>query len=244
MVFRRARIGVRRRVLYAFPPRAERMVPGVDDYGGYRRVEPVCGHQGVLSAGGDDGAAPVLRRGACRGGSGGGRGRAGRQCQCSPAAHGDRRVVWLPINGRRAHRGHHRGADPVRAAGRGSRGGVGAAHRAHRCPRPPRAGLPAPVVAGGVCDAAAVWRGAFLAHGSLTEPGRSTLLHVDCPGPELAMALVGAARRLGVPQGTLPRSARHRATTAVMIGSWCTASNARNRHRCGEMPVWMTRPKP
>ena len=38
--------------------------------------------------------------------------------------------------------------------------------------RPVR-GLPPPVVSGGVCDAEAAWRGAFLAHGSLTEPGRS-----------------------------------------------------------------------
>jgi len=40
--------------------------------------------------------------------------------------------------------------------------------------------------------------GAFLAHGSLTEPGRSSALEVSCPGPEAALALVGAARRLGV----------------------------------------------
>ena len=40
--------------------------------------------------------------------------------------------------------------------------------------------------------------GAFLAHGSLTEPGRSSALEVTCPGPEAALALVGAARRLGV----------------------------------------------
>ncbi|MGB9376417.1 MAG: DNA-binding protein WhiA, partial [Mycobacteriales bacterium] len=45
----------------------------------------------------------------------------------------------------------------------------------------------------------AAWRGAFLAHGSLTEPGRSYSLEVTCPGPEAALALVGAARRLGVP---------------------------------------------
>src|SRR5262249_43379265 len=36
------------------------------------------------------------------------------------------------------------------------------------------------------------------AHGSLTEPGRSSALEVSCPGPEAALALVGAARRLGV----------------------------------------------
>ncbi|GAA3615541.1 DNA-binding protein WhiA [Marihabitans asiaticum] len=63
--------------------------------------------------------------------------------------------------------------------------------------RPVR-GLPPKVVGGAQCDAAAAWRGAFLAHGSLTEPGRSSALEVTCPGPESALALVGAARRLGV----------------------------------------------
>src|SRR4051794_39316486 len=64
--------------------------------------------------------------------------------------------------------------------------------------RPVR-GLPPQIVGGSLCDAAAAWRGAFLAHGSLTEPGRSTSLEVTCPGPESALALVGSARRLGVP---------------------------------------------
>jgi DNA-binding protein WhiA len=63
--------------------------------------------------------------------------------------------------------------------------------------RPVR-GLPPLVVSGASCDAVAAWRGAFLAHGSLTEPGRSSALEVTCPGPEAALALVGAARRLGV----------------------------------------------
>ena len=63
--------------------------------------------------------------------------------------------------------------------------------------RPVR-GLPPQIVAGSVVDAEAAWRGAFLAHGSLTEPGRSVALEVTCPGPEAALALVGAARRLGV----------------------------------------------
>jgi DNA-binding protein WhiA len=63
--------------------------------------------------------------------------------------------------------------------------------------RPVR-GLPPQVVSGGVCDAEAAWRGAFLAHGSLTEPGRSSSLEITCPGPEAALALVGAARRMGV----------------------------------------------
>ncbi|MDI3330928.1 MAG: DNA-binding protein WhiA [Micrococcus sp.] len=63
--------------------------------------------------------------------------------------------------------------------------------------RPVR-GLPPAIVNGTVADAEAVWRGAFLAHGSLTEPGRSSALEVTCPGPEAALALVGAARRLGI----------------------------------------------
>jgi len=64
--------------------------------------------------------------------------------------------------------------------------------------RPVR-GLPPQVVSGATCDAEAAWRGAFLAHGSLTEPGRSSALEVTCPGPEAALALAGAARRLGIP---------------------------------------------
>ena len=63
--------------------------------------------------------------------------------------------------------------------------------------RPVR-GLPSTIVNGSVGDAEAVWRGAFLAHGSLTEPGRSSALEVTCPGPEAALALCGAARRLGI----------------------------------------------
>ncbi|ASR56736.1 DNA-binding protein WhiA [Cellulomonas sp. CW35] len=64
--------------------------------------------------------------------------------------------------------------------------------------RPVR-GLPPQVVAGGIAEAEAAWRGAFLAHGSLTEPGRSSSLEVTCPGPEAALALVGAARRMNIP---------------------------------------------
>ncbi|MGI8577782.1 MAG: DNA-binding protein WhiA [Nocardioidaceae bacterium] len=64
--------------------------------------------------------------------------------------------------------------------------------------RPVR-GLPPQVVSGSGCDAIAAWRGAFLAHGSLTEPGRSAALEVTCPGPEAALALVGSARRFDIP---------------------------------------------
>ncbi|AQP47375.1 DNA-binding protein WhiA [Tessaracoccus aquimaris] len=64
--------------------------------------------------------------------------------------------------------------------------------------RRPVRGLPPVVVGGSMADSIAVWRGAFLARGSLTEPGRSMALEVTCPGSEAALALVGAARRLGL----------------------------------------------
>lgn len=63
--------------------------------------------------------------------------------------------------------------------------------------RPVR-GLPNRLTTGSREELAAVWRGAFLAAGSLTDPGRSSALEVVCPGNEAAMALVGAAGRLGV----------------------------------------------
>jgi len=63
--------------------------------------------------------------------------------------------------------------------------------------RPVR-GLPVPIVGGGRCCQAAAWRGAFLARGSLTEPGRSMAMEITAPGEEAAMALVGAARRLDI----------------------------------------------
>lgn len=46
--------------------------------------------------------------------------------------------------------------------------------------------------------AAAVWRGALLANGSLTDPGRSSALEVTCPSNEAASSLVGLAKRLGI----------------------------------------------
>jgi DNA-binding protein WhiA len=64
--------------------------------------------------------------------------------------------------------------------------------------RRPVRGLPNRLTTGSREDVAAVWRGAFLAQGTLTDPGRSAALEVTCPGNESAMALVGAAGRLGV----------------------------------------------
>ena len=64
--------------------------------------------------------------------------------------------------------------------------------------RRPIRGLPNKLTTGSREDLAAVWRGAFLAAGSLTDPGRSAALEVTCPTNEAAMALVGAAGRLQV----------------------------------------------
>ncbi len=59
-------------------------------------------------------------------------------------------------------------------------------------------GLPNRLTTGAQPELAAVWRGAFMARGGLTAPGRSASLEIVCPSNEVAMALVGAASRLGV----------------------------------------------
>lgn len=59
-------------------------------------------------------------------------------------------------------------------------------------------GLPPQIIAGTVVDKEAAWRGAFLAGGTLAEPGRASTLEVGCPCVEAALALVGCARGLGV----------------------------------------------
>ncbi|BDZ47023.1 DNA-binding protein WhiA [Naasia aerilata] len=64
--------------------------------------------------------------------------------------------------------------------------------------RRPIRGLPNRLTTGSIEDLSAIWRGAFLARGTLTDPGRSAALEVTCPGNETAMALVGAAGRLRV----------------------------------------------
>ncbi len=64
--------------------------------------------------------------------------------------------------------------------------------------RRPVRGLPNRLTTGSRPDLAAVWRGAFLAAGTLTEPGRSAALEIACPTGEAAMALVGAAHRVGI----------------------------------------------
>ncbi|GAB3154607.1 DNA-binding protein WhiA [Microbacterium neimengense] len=59
-------------------------------------------------------------------------------------------------------------------------------------------GLPNRLTTGARHDLAAIWRGAFLAAGSLSDPGRSAALEIACPSGEAAMALVGAAHRIGI----------------------------------------------
>ena len=65
--------------------------------------------------------------------------------------------------------------------------------------RRPIRGLPNRLTTGSREELSAIWRGAFLAAGSLTDPGRSAALEITCPGNEAAMALVGAAGRLRIP---------------------------------------------
>ncbi|OEY23936.1 DNA-binding protein WhiA [Corynebacterium sp. Marseille-P4321] len=62
----------------------------------------------------------------------------------------------------------------------------------------PVVGMPRQVISGSISGVEAAWRGAFLARGRLTEPGRTATLEVACPGQEAALALVGLARRLSV----------------------------------------------
>lgn len=64
--------------------------------------------------------------------------------------------------------------------------------------RRPIRGLPNRLTTGSPAELAAIWRGAFLARGSVTPPGRSASLEIVCPTNEVAMALVGAAGRLGI----------------------------------------------
>lgn len=64
--------------------------------------------------------------------------------------------------------------------------------------RRPIRGLPNRVTTGDAKELAAALRGAFLARGKITPPGRTVSLEVQCPSSETAMALVGAASRLGV----------------------------------------------
>ena len=91
--------------------------------------------------------------------------------------------------------------------------------------RRPVRGLPPVLVASGTAEAAAIWRGAFLARGSLMEPGRSSSLEITCPGPEVALAMVGCARKLGA----AARSKEVRGTDRVVVRDGETISQLLER---------------
>lgn len=59
-------------------------------------------------------------------------------------------------------------------------------------------GLPSDIVNGKIAQIKAAWRGAFLANGRLSDPGKASYLEVVCPNHEAALALVSTARRLGI----------------------------------------------
>ncbi|GAB3622125.1 DNA-binding protein WhiA [Mariniluteicoccus endophyticus] len=95
----------------------------------------------------------------------------------------------------------------------------------------PARGLPPHIVGGSAEDCVAAWRGAFLAHGSLTEPGRSMSLEITCPGPEAALALAGAARRLDVSAKT--REVRNVDRVVIRDGDAIAAMLTRmGAHQC------------
>lgn len=64
--------------------------------------------------------------------------------------------------------------------------------------RPVR-GLPNKLTTSPIGDLPAIWRGAFLAGGSISEPGRSAAIEIVAPTGEAAMAMVGIGARLGIP---------------------------------------------
>lgn len=62
-------------------------------------------------------------------------------------------------------------------------------------------GLPNDLVEGTVAQAKAVCRGAFLAHGLLSDPGASSLLEIVCPGYDAARDLAHIAKKFNVTVG-------------------------------------------
>jgi len=63
--------------------------------------------------------------------------------------------------------------------------------------RPVR-GLPNKLTTSPIGDLPSIWRGAFLAGGSISEPGRSAVIEIVAPPGEAAMAMVGIGARIGV----------------------------------------------
>jgi cell division protein WhiA len=107
----------------------------------------------------------------------------GHQAECYVLTPGDpdTRRYLVRVSDSRAAENLARQAGLVNAAGR------------------PVSGLPTRVVTGAACDCEAALRAAFLAAGSLAPAGRCMTLEITCPGFDTALALAGAARRLGIP---------------------------------------------
>jgi len=85
--------------------------------------------------------------------------------------------------------------------------------------RRPVRGLPNKLTTGARPDLAAIWRGAFLAAGTLSDPGRSAALEISCPSGEAAMALGIAAKARevrGVPRVVVRDGEAIRAALAEM----------------------------
>ena len=64
--------------------------------------------------------------------------------------------------------------------------------------RRPVRGLPNKVTTAPIGDLVGVLRGAFLARGVVSDPGRSQIIEIAAPTNEAAMALVGACNRCGI----------------------------------------------
>jgi len=60
------------------------------------------------------------------------------------------------------------------------------------------AGLAPEIISGSIAQIKAAWRGAFLAHGAISDPGKASYLEVVCPTHEAANALQTMAARLGI----------------------------------------------
>lgn len=64
--------------------------------------------------------------------------------------------------------------------------------------RRPVRGLPNRLTTSAIEEVPGIWRGAFLASGQLSEPGRSSAIELVSPTSEAAVAMVGLAARMGV----------------------------------------------
>src|SRR5580698_7150156 len=177
-----------------------RVRPDGHDQRGERRAEQGAGDQALLPEGRGLHAAQIRGRPAPVRGQGRGRSGTGHRRRGQAAAGEHLRGVRASGRVHRARpSGLRKGSRYLVRVSQGQ-AGESLARQAGLIDaygRPVR-GLPRQVVSGSACDCEAAWRGAFLAHGSLTEPGRSMALEITCPGSEAALALVGAARRLKV----------------------------------------------